>query len=131
MPRGIKRKESYIYGKDFLIWLSNFIDALPSRVSIHDNQCWQYGNQDLKHPAKIKLPPCRGASYSARVSRLILAWRHGVGFLRRNRKNGIAMHLCDNHWCVNPEHIKAGTQAENVRDCLLKGRRRGPVNHYT
>jgi hypothetical protein len=33
-----------------------------------------------------------------------------------------ALHTCDNRWCVNPEHLYAGTQSENIRDCVTRGR---------
>lgn len=33
-----------------------------------------------------------------------------------------ALHHCDNPPCIQPEHLWEGTQADNVRDMLAKGR---------
>lgn len=35
----------------------------------------------------------------------------------------LVMHMCDNRQCVNPDHLTVGDQKENVRDCVVKGRR--------
>lgn len=35
------------------------------------------------------------------------------------------LHSCDNPPCVNPRHLRIGTQAENVQDMVSRGRARG------
>jgi hypothetical protein len=36
---------------------------------------------------------------------------------------GVIMHTCDTPNCVNPEHLKHGTVADNIADMVAKGRR--------
>ena len=33
-----------------------------------------------------------------------------------------ALHKCDNTLCVNPDHLYIGTQKQNVKDCIDRGR---------
>lgn len=40
----------------------------------------------------------------------------------------IVMHKCDNPPCCRPDHLKRGTDADNVRDADLKGRRKSVAN---
>lgn len=43
----------------------------------------------------------------------------------------IVMHLCNNPLCVNPDHLKAGTQKENARYMVDCGRLKIPDNRGT
>jgi HNH endonuclease len=44
------------------------------------------------------------------------------------------LHTCDNHSCCNPEHLKIGTNADNMHDKSVKGRintNGGPQGKFT
>lgn len=34
----------------------------------------------------------------------------------------VVMHTCDNRWCIEPNHLVAGTQSDNLKDCFAKKR---------
>lgn len=44
-------------------------------------------------------------------------------FKGKIKPGNVVMHGCDNPACINPKHLKQGTQLRNVRDCIKKGRR--------
>jgi hypothetical protein len=46
-------------------------------------------------------------------------------------KGLFVLHRCDNPPCVNPKHLWLGTQAENIQDCISKGRARRAYGENT
>ena len=49
---------------------------------------------------------------------------HRVAFRLANGREpvGLLLHSCDNRRCVRPEHLREGTQAENLQDAVARGR---------
>ncbi len=55
------------------------------------------------------------------------ALAHRISFFIQNGSipyGAVIMHTCDNPSCVNPSHLIAGSQLDNIRDCISKGRKK-------
>lgn len=57
-----------------------------------------------------------------KVYRVMWERLHG----RRIPEGKSALHRCDTPSCINPHHIFIGTQEDNIRDMVSKGRQRAP-----
>ena len=85
------------------------------------NSCWLwqantvngYGRVNLNN--KVYLAHRVSAFLSGKISKLS---KDSIG-----ARGIIIMHTCDNRICVNPAHLIATTQKENVLDAKRKGRR--------
>lgn len=99
------------------------LDRFVTKFFKDESGCWLWiGTKDSKGYGQFKRQGKRTYSLAHRV-----AYEHFVNsdFPRQM----CVLHKCDNPACVNPDHLKLGTQADNLRDCLVKGRR--PVNHFS
>jgi len=91
------------------------------------NECWEWvGKSRLAGYGYISL----GGRGAGKVLAHRLSWQIHRGELPRDGggyHGAVVMHTCDNRLCVNPTHLRLGTQTENVRDMDAKGRRKVSV----
>lgn len=80
------------------------------------DECWpwtaatdKYGYGVLRPAGKRTDPSVKAHRYSAELAGMDIAGR-------------AVLHSCDNPPCVNPAHLRPGTQAENMRDKVGRNR---------
>lgn len=78
------------------------------------DECWLWlGSKNRKGYGGI-------GAYGGNVRAHRLSWEFANGPIT----DGLCvLHRCDVPACVNPSHLFLGTNADNVRDCIEKGRR--------
>jgi len=83
-----------------------------SRVDVRDpDECWPWIGGTVKGYGVLRIS---GSQYYATRIALTLDGRNPCDLM--------ACHSCDNPPCCNPAHLFAGTNTDNVKDCVLKGR---------
>lgn len=88
--------------------------------------CWLWTG--AHHTSKRSREPYGQLYYKGRPRRAhIVSWALEHGYLPPVSHAGVCiMHLCDTPLCVRPDHLKLGTQRENIQDASKKGRLRIP-----
>ena len=100
------------------------------RYEVDDKGCWNWTGR-----VKEAREPYGRIDYSlgTRITRRVFC-AHRVSYAYHNGADPGGMmvtHLCDNPRCINPDHLRLGTHADNMRDMAKKGRgTRGEANHH-
>lgn len=83
-----------------------------------DGGCWQWTASKMHRGyGQFRHVSADGSVRVVRAHRL--AWELSVGPI----SDGLhVLHKCDNRACVNPDHMMLGTNADNMRDKVQKGR---------
>lgn len=107
--------------------------TLPEGVS--PDQGWFWERVDFNGPVPPHCPtlgPCwlwaDGRSKDGRPTcvfhgRAVRVYRVSAALTIGDPAGRVVMHRCDNPRCVRPSHLALGSQSENMRDCIRKGRR--------
>lgn len=90
--------------------------ACLEKKVVTSSGCWEYtGARNNKGYGK-----CMFGQKEISAHRLSAAVNLGLDL-----SSGLqACHDCDNPPCFNPDHLFIGTQSDNVRDCVAKGRQK-------
>lgn len=94
-------------------------DRFFEKVDVQSpNECWMWtGSKSKKGYGRIGLG--RRESGNAMAHRV--SYELHVGPIPDGM---VVLHKCDNPSCVNPDHLRVGTQVENLLDMRSKGRHR-------
>ncbi len=100
--------------------VSELFNLIMRRSAFAENGCLEWAGQ-LNDSGYGRVNGRRfGLSRNVRVHRFVYS------FLSNSRLSSteIVMHVCDNRRCVRFEHLRVGTNLENMRDMYSKGRGR-------
>lgn len=83
----------------------------------HLGQCWVWtGRRTAKGYGALRFP---GANTAHRAVWIL---QHGAIPVGHGYHGTCVLHRCDNPLCVRPEHLRLGTQLENIGDATMKAR---------
>lgn len=104
------------------------LDELISNTRPARNGCLNWINLRGGRSSRGKITRYRRAWYVYRLTKALNCMDARIKFFN---PDVVFRHTCDNSLCVNPEHIVLGSQLDNVRDRVCRGRtRRGNKHPY-
>ena len=100
-------------------WDWNVIQEFLLHIRKSKNGCWEY--------VVLRKTKGRGALFEpgSRYARFKDMPAHRFSWIIHNGaipSFRVICHKCDNRICVNPDHLFIGTERDNFRDCVRKGR---------
>lgn len=112
MPRNYERKTANV-AMSWAFRQLPFWDRVKAQTVVKENGCHEFtGSKDECGYGRI-----HQGKKLVRLHRAMYEKVHG--FIP---KGMVVLHSCDNPACINPEHLSADYQSENVRDMYNKGR---------
>lgn len=106
-------------------------DQIWKRVEIRKkNECWPWTSKSVNEHG-YGIVNWKGRTEKAHRIAYQLFYK-----IKLTKKQHL-LHSCDNPRCRNPHHLSVGSQADNIHDCIKKGRhspppiRRGEANNKT
>lgn len=94
---------------------SQLPERMASKVVVDENGCWVWTG--------ARTPPSGYGNVSFGKRRVMSVHRASYELLIGPIPDGLIIcHHCDNPPCCNPAHLFAGTQSDNLRDMVRKGR---------
>ncbi len=104
------------------IWTKRIV----SNTIITQNGCWEWQGKP-HHPSGYGRVAWRTNGAKGEVFAHRLSYRNFVGPFDESL---FVLHKCDNRPCVNPDHLYAGTQAQNISDMVTRGRHKNQVKDH-
>lgn len=126
------RKQRFCSLRCSLIGNHHASESLEERFWTHvergpENACWPWrGNRNHSGYGVVAVTKSKGLRRQVMAHRIAYELTHG-----KIPNAYRILHSCDNPPCVNPTHLRVGTDADNVADMHARGRYRGGFNKLT
>lgn len=96
---------------------TRFLEQVIKGATLADCDLWA-GNVVTNPRSGIQYGRFKVSGVNTLVHRWLYQHLHGVTLTTGE----VVRHTCDVSLCVNPNHLLLGTQADNIQDCIDRGR---------